>query len=125
MRLTTRRVESANPLILEILAEKDQLRAQFAISVCRLELTIGRLKETTTRQMAELGRKTDTINRLNIQLGEHAAAIVALRHALMEQLQATKENASADDDLYESPEVPTAAAQRHLSLVTDRLRESA
>src|SRR5260370_3846967 len=98
VRLTVRRLEAATPLSMaEIQADKDQLRAEFAMSTRRLEMSVDQLKTKTTTQLAELGKKTDTINRLKIDLGEKTAAIFALEardKALKDQLHATEEELS-------------------------------
>src|SRR5580704_12028639 len=79
VRLTTRRLEAATPLSMaEIQADKDQLRAEFAMSTRRLEISVDQLKNKTTNQLAELGKKTDVINRLKLELGEKNATIFAL-----------------------------------------------
>jgi uncharacterized membrane protein YccC len=63
IRLTMKRLEASMPVsITEIRADKDQLRAEFAVSTRRLELKIEKLKAQTTSQLAELGKKTDAIN---------------------------------------------------------------
>jgi len=73
VRLTVRRLEAATPLSMaEIQADKDQLRAEFAMSTRRLEMSVDQLKNKSTGQLAELGKKNDTINRLKIELGEKA-----------------------------------------------------
>ena len=77
VRLTTKRLEAATPLSMaEIQADKDQLRAEFAMSARRLEMNVDQLKNKTTSQLAELGKKTDSINRLKVELGEKTATIV-------------------------------------------------
>jgi uncharacterized membrane protein YccC len=64
VRLTARRLEAATPVSMaEIQADKDQLRAEFAMSTRRLEISVDQLKAKTTSQLAELGKKTDAINR--------------------------------------------------------------
>ena len=79
VRLTRKRVEASVPLSLEeIQADKDQLRAEFAMSTRRLEMSVDQLKTKSTGQLAELGKKNDVINRLKIELGEKAATIFAL-----------------------------------------------
>ncbi len=94
VRLTMRRLEAATPLSMaEIQADKDQLRAEFAMSTRRLELSVEQMKTKTTSQLAELGKKTDAINRLKVELGEKTAAIFALEareKALRDQLHATE-----------------------------------
>ncbi len=79
VRLTMRRLEAATPLSMaEIQADKDQLRAEFAMSTRRLEMSVEQLKTRSTSQLAELGKKGDAINRLKVELGEKTAAIFAL-----------------------------------------------
>ena len=99
VRLTTRRLEAATPLSMaEIQADKDQLRAEFAMSARRLEMSVEQLKSKTTSQLAELGKKSDAINRMKIELGEKNAAIFALEareKAMKEQLRATEEEFAA------------------------------
>jgi chromosome segregation ATPase len=106
VRLTTRRLEAATPLSMaEIQADKDQLRAEFAMSARRLEMSVDQLKNKTTSQLAELGKKTDAINRMKIELGEKNAAIFALEareKAMKEQLRATEEEFSAKTETVRS-----------------------
>jgi chromosome segregation ATPase len=94
VRLTMRRLEAATPLSMaEIQADKDQLRAEFAMSTRRLELSVEQMKAKTTSQLAELGKKSDAINRLKVELGEKTAAIFSLEareKSLKDQLQATE-----------------------------------
>jgi chromosome segregation ATPase len=95
VRLTMRRLEAATPLsIAEIRADKDQLRAEFAMSTRRLEMSVAQMKTRTTSQLADLGKKTDAINQLKKELGEKSATIFALEardKTLREQLRATEE----------------------------------
>lgn len=68
VRLTIRRLERALPhSIKEIEADKDLLRADFAMSTRRLELSNEQLRSKTASQLAELGRKSDILNRLKAQ----------------------------------------------------------
>src|SRR6187397_3538847 len=95
VRLTMRRLEAATPLSMaEIQADKDQLRAEFAMSTRRLEMSVDTLKNKSTGQLAELGKKNDVINRLKIELGEKAATIFALEardKGIKDQLRATED----------------------------------
>jgi chromosome segregation ATPase len=95
VRLTMRRLEAATPLSMaEIQADKDQLRAEFAMSTRRLELSVEQLKNRTTSQLSELSKKTDAINRLKAELGEKTATIFALEardKALRDQLRASED----------------------------------
>src|SRR5216683_6857400 len=95
VRLTTRRLEAATPLSMaEIQADKDQLRAEFAMSTRRLEMSVDQLKTKSTSQLGELGKKSDAINRLKAELGEKTSTIFGLEareKALKDQLRATEE----------------------------------
>ncbi len=95
VRLTMKRLEASTPLsIAEIRADKDQLRAEFAMTTRRLEMSVDKLKAKTTSQLAELGKKTDAINQLKKELGEKTATIFALEtrdKTLRDQLRATEE----------------------------------
>jgi chromosome segregation ATPase len=92
VRLTLRRLEAATPISMaEIQADKDQLRAEFAMSTRRLELTVEQLMAKTTSQLAELGKKSDAINRLKAELDEKSEAVAGLEaneKALTDHLQA-------------------------------------
>src|ERR1043165_4405291 len=117
--LTMRRLEAATPLSMaEIQADKDQLRAEFAMSTRRLEMSVETLKGKSTSQLAELGKKNDTINRLKIELGEKAATIFALEardKGIKDQLRAT------EDEL----EVKTSALRETERRLTDKEAELA
>ncbi|HET7848276.1 MAG TPA: hypothetical protein VFL51_04355 [Pseudolabrys sp.] len=95
VRLTMRRLEAATPLSMaEIQADKDHLRAEFAMSMRRLEMSVEQLQNKSASQLAELGRKSDAINRLKIELGEKVAEVFALEardKAIRDQLQAAEE----------------------------------
>src|SRR4029077_10427543 len=74
---------------------KDQLRAEFAMTTRRLEMSVDKLKAKTTTQLAKLGKKTDAINHLKKELGEKTATIFALEtrdKTLRDQLRATEED---------------------------------
>ena len=119
VRLTTRRMEAATPLSMaEIQADKDQLRAEFAMSARRLEMSVDQLKNKTTSQLAELGKKSDAINRMKIELGEKNATIFSLEareKAMKEQLRATEEEFTAK----------TAALRQAEQALTDKQAELA
>src|ERR1700730_12985556 len=69
-RLTQRRVEAMTTMSMaEIRAETDHLRAQFAVSMRRLEMSVERAKAKTTTHLAEIGKKSEAIRRLRLELG--------------------------------------------------------
>jgi chromosome segregation ATPase len=127
VRLTTRRLEAATPLSMaEIQADKDQLRAEFAMSARRLEMSVDQLKSKTTSQLAELGKKTDAINRMKLELGEKNATIFALEareKAMKEQLRATEEEFGAKTGTLRSAEQDLTDKQRELAKLNAELSD--
>jgi hypothetical protein len=86
VRLTTRRLEEViPPSLVEVQADKDLLRAQFAMSTRQLETKIEQLRTKGASQLAELGKKADAINRLKIELS-----------ALCERLGASEANSAVN-----------------------------
>src|SRR5256714_4258124 len=129
VRLTTRRLEAATPLSMaEIQADKDQLRAEFAMSARRLEMSVEQLKNKTTSQLAELGKKSDAINRMEIELGEKNATIFSLEareKAVKEQLRATEEEFAAKTELLRSAEQALTDKQAELARINHELNDRA
>jgi chromosome segregation ATPase len=129
VRLTTRRLEAATPLSMaEIQADKDQLRAEFAMSARRLEMSVEQLRNKTTSQLAELGKKTDAINRMKIELGEKNATIFSLEareKAVKEQLRATEEEFSAKTELLRTAEAALNDKQGELARISQELSDRA
>ncbi|MGI9365018.1 MAG: hypothetical protein ACR2O8_07540 [Rhizobiaceae bacterium] len=77
--LTRNRIESSVPLTLnEIQADKDQLRAEFAMSTRRLEVNLEALKERAAEQLIEVNRKRDELLSLEDQHAEKTSRIAEL-----------------------------------------------
>jgi phage-related tail protein len=127
VRLTTKRLEAATPLSMaEIQADKDQLRAEFAMSARRLEMSVEQLKNKTTSQSAELGKKTDAINRMKIELAEKNAAIFALEaseKALKDQLRTTEQELDAKTAALLGAEQTLADKHAELAKLTTELSD--
>ena len=79
VRLTARRLETPAQSMAELQADKDLLRAEFAMSMRRFEITVEQLKNKLTNQVVELGKKSDIINRLNLERNELKAEVMNLR----------------------------------------------
>src|SRR2546430_10228080 len=92
VRLTMKRLEAVTPMSMaEIQADKDQLRAEFAMSTRRLEMSVEQMKAKTTSQLAEIGKKSEAVGRLKVELGEKTASVFALEakeRQLIEDLEA-------------------------------------
>lgn len=127
VRLTIRRMEAATPMSMaEIQADKDQLRAEFAMSARRLEISVEQLKSKSTSQLAELGKKTDAINRMKLELGEKNAAIFALEareKAGKEQLRATEEEFTAKTEALRGAERALSDKQSELAKINSELSD--
>jgi chromosome segregation ATPase len=75
VRLTRRSLEDSIPVSLtEIRADRDKLRAHFAMSIRRLEVTVEQLEAKVTGQLGEIARKSEAIAKLKAQLAEKNAA---------------------------------------------------
>ena len=80
VRLTTRRLEAVLPeSMAEVQAEKDLQRANFAMSMRRLEMTVEQLVNKTTSQVVELSKKDDIINRLKVERDAQEIEIITLK----------------------------------------------
>jgi chromosome segregation ATPase len=127
VRLTTKRLEAATPLSMaEIQADKDQLRAEFAMSARRLEMNVDQLKNKTTSQLAELGKKSDAINRMKIELGEKNATIFSLEareKAVKEQLRATEEEFTTKTASLRDAETALKDKQNELAKINHELSD--
>lgn len=77
--LTHRRIEAALPLSLnEIRADKDALRAEHAMAVRKLEVTVEGLRERLAAQSVDADRARDDARRSGHRLDEQTAAIAGL-----------------------------------------------
>ena len=125
VRLTMRRLEAATPLtIAEIRADKDQLRAEFAMSTRRLEMSVEQMKARASSQLAELGKKTDAINQLKKELGEKTAAYFALEardKALADQLRASEQEFELKTGALRAAERALSDKEAELSKLTAEL----
>jgi len=138
VRLTTRRLESLNPLsMVEIQADKDLLRAEFAMSIHRLEMRVEEIKAKATDHLTELGKKSEAIGRLKLELSEKTAALLALgekERQLAHDLESTQSELAVKAGALEEaeralastePELPEVRANLPRSLVTaDNKRSS-
>lgn len=79
VNITRRRIEASVPLTLnEIQADKDKMRAEFAMSTRRLEMSMKSFKEKAAEQIAEIGRNREELKRLAGERDDKHAALTAL-----------------------------------------------
>jgi hypothetical protein len=83
VRLTTKRIEATMPMsIADIEADKDQLRAEYAIELRRVEVALDKAKEKATRELVEA-------NKRRVEIGDLKADMEGVKARLQE-----KENAN-------------------------------
>jgi chromosome segregation ATPase len=127
VRLTMRRLEAATPLSMaEIQAEKDQLRAEFAMSTRRLEMSVEQLKARSTSQLGELARKSEAINRLKVELGEKTATIFSVEareKTLRDQIRATEQEYEIKSQAVHETQRELADKEAELAKLTADLDE--
>ncbi len=69
VKLTTRKLEATMPMSLnDIQADKDQLRAEFAIEIRKVEVALEKAKEKATRELIEANKRRVEISVLNADL---------------------------------------------------------
>ncbi len=70
VKLTTRKLEATMPMSLaDIQADKDQLRAEFAIELRKVEVALDKAKEKAARELIEANKRRVEIQVLNTDLG--------------------------------------------------------
>ena len=68
VRLTKRRIEAATPITMaEFRADKDQLRAEFALSTRRLEMNVETLRKRLAEQLGDVNRKRSDLGQLKAE----------------------------------------------------------
>src|SRR5581483_3027359 len=79
VRLTEKNLAHASPVAMkDIQAEKDRMRAEFAMSARRLETGIDELRTKASVHLTELAKKSSIIAKLKTALEEREAAIARL-----------------------------------------------
>jgi chromosome segregation ATPase len=128
VRLTMRRLEALTPLSMaEIQADKDQLRAEFAMSTRRLEMSVEQMKAKTTNQLAEIGKKSEAIGRLKLELGEKTAALFALEakeKQLSDDLRSAQGEHAAKAATLEERERLLATTQAELTQISGSFHDT-
>jgi uncharacterized coiled-coil protein SlyX len=76
VKLTTRRLEATMPMSLnDIQADKDQLRAEFAIELRKVEVALEKAKEKATRELIEANKRRVELSVLNTDLAAAKAQL--------------------------------------------------
>jgi hypothetical protein len=70
VKLTTRRLEATMPMsLIDIQADKDQLRAEFAIELRKVEVALDKAKDRAARELIEANKRRVEIQVLNTEIG--------------------------------------------------------
>jgi chromosome segregation ATPase len=79
VRLTKRRIEAATPITMaEFRADKDQLRAEFALSTRRLEMNVEALRKRLAEQLSDVNQKRTDLGALKAEREKHVAVVSEL-----------------------------------------------
>jgi DNA repair exonuclease SbcCD ATPase subunit len=88
VRLTKKRIEAATPMTMaEFRADKDQLRAEFALSTRRLEMNVEALRRRLAEQLGDINRKKTEVGAI---IGERDNQMAVLRE--LEEREAEARN---------------------------------
>jgi chromosome segregation ATPase len=119
VRLTLRRLQDSIPVSLtEIQADRDKLRAKFAMSARRLEMTVEQLEAKVTTQRGDIARKSEAIAKLKAQLAE--------RNGLADELGAKLKSLSIENqETVQGYTVQSAAAESTAQALAAREAELA
>lgn len=126
--LTRKRIEASVPLTLnEIQADKDQLRAEFAMSTRRLEMSVEDLRDKASRQIIEVNRKRDELAKLAEESRERIRTIGELEARasdLRSQLREREERLSSTTQRLEETRQKLEERALELENLRSRLNET-
>ena len=124
--LTRRRIESSVPLTLnEIQADKDQLRAEFAMSTRRLELSVEKLRNKAADQLIDINRKREELTELSDETqhkSENLSALEADGNELRSQLRQREQDLADVNRRYRATETALEERSGELDLLEQRFR---
>ncbi|MGV8853305.1 MAG: hypothetical protein ACOH2L_01550 [Devosia sp.] len=79
VRLTKRRIEAATPITMaEFRADKDQLRAEFALSTRRLEMHVETLRKRLAEQLGDVNQKRSDLGQLKAERDKYLEIVKGL-----------------------------------------------
>jgi chromosome segregation ATPase len=93
--LTRRRLEASLPLTqAEIQADKDRVRAEYAMTTRRLEITVKNLQEKTAEQLVEIGRGREALKGLAVEKLAQTERALEKRALELQKLEQMYDDAS-------------------------------
>ena len=128
VRLTRKRLEAITPMSLaEIQADKDQLRAEFAMTTRRLEMNVEEMKAKTNSQLAEIGKKGEAIGKLRLELNEKTEALYATEareKQLVEELANARLELTDRSSVLAATEQTLAGAKEQMGELTGKFADT-
>jgi len=98
--LTRRRLEASLPLTpAEIQADKDRVRAEYAMTTRKLEMTVKSLQEKTAEQLVEIGRGREALKGLAVEKKDKNQALSDLQAKTAELRQREEDLQKLSDRL--------------------------
>ncbi len=81
VKLTTRKIEATMPIsVADINADKDLLRAEYAVEMRRLELALGKSKDRAARHLMERNQHTVEIGKLETEIAMLKSSLTERTH---------------------------------------------
>jgi hypothetical protein len=100
VRLTKKRIEAATPMTMaEFRADKDQLRAEFAVNTRRLEMNIEALRRRLADQLRDINRSRTELGGIKTEREQHQAVVQELEAREKELRNRTLELEKENTDL--------------------------
>jgi hypothetical protein len=126
VRLTVRRVLAGLPRsMVEMRARKDQLRAEFAVQVRRLEMTVADMQARTASHSGEVAKKAAEIERLGRELRKAQVTVLRFQARELMRRSMTRTIVKLAVYLYErSQRGARRPGQSRLKRVNARLRRA-
>jgi hypothetical protein len=97
VRLTARRYQAATPLAyMEMEAQKDLLRAEYAMTTARLEMLVEEARARSVQYLGEIGRKAAEIHQLRTELGKDETMLSVPQRVRMALARGLKQGQQSD-----------------------------
>jgi hypothetical protein len=120
VRLTSKKLESTMPMsVADIQADKDQLRAEYAIKLRRVEMALDKAKEKAIREQVEANKRRVKIAEINAELAaskatmeEHVNANRVLEQTIKKRLPDLDGRLKAAKDVIAELETTNAELRR-------------
>ncbi len=125
VRLTRRHFAATPPTPRQIRAERDQLRAGFAVATCKMQLDMDKLRKKIAAQATEIVRKTRLAERLGDELEAATAALAESRmreHSARAELEEARFEAVAQSAALDDAEHQLAVMKARVACIVQDLR---